>query len=476
MRVIGLDVGEKRIGVAKADSSTRIAVPVGFVEVNGTEWQELDKIARLNSTNFFVVGLPRSNEGNETAQSLYARNFAKKLTEMIPGAHIRFQDESLTSVVAEERLKARKKKYEKGDIDTEAATIILQDFLEGYTVSMESNPIPAKPISSEKSGKVENVKAAVVGASETVTNITKKEADKVKLKTKKAKHKMKKATKWTSAIIILVIMGLLVTGATMFVIREIRRRERQEYYAEQERKMEEARFNFTIKPGETVFDIKKNLLALGYSNEEVEEAFDTNYNYSFLKDRPKGATLEGYLFGETHEFYDGTPVKDILKKYLDGMNDVINKNHLKEAYEKQGLSLFEGITLASIVQKEAPSSDQPTVAQIFMSRLENGIFLGSDVTVSYALDVVDPERTTYQDNQSALTIDSCYNTRNRQGLPCGPISNPGLSALLAVANPSDTTYLYFLTGDDGVMYYSYTEEQHIQNIYSHCQNLCNASL
>ena len=259
MRVIGLDVGEKRIGVAKADSSTRIAVPVGFVEVNGTEWQELDKIARLNSTNFFVVGLPRSNEGNETAQSLYARNFAKKLTEMIPGAHIRFQDESLTSVVAEERLKARKKKYEKGDIDTEAATIILQDFLEGYTVSMESNPIPAKPISSEKSGKVENVKAAVVGASETVTNITKKEADKVKLKTKKAKHKMKKATKWTSAIIILVIMGLLVTGATMFVIREIRRRERQEYYAEQERKMEEARFNFTIKPGETVFDIKRRL-------------------------------------------------------------------------------------------------------------------------------------------------------------------------------------------------------------------------
>ena len=134
MKVIGLDVGEKRIGVAKADSSTRIAVPVGFVNVDGLEWQEIAQVARMNNTNFFVVGLPRSNEGNETAQSVYARNFAKKLVEEIPGARVRFQDESLTSVEAEERLKSRKKRYEKGDIDAEAAAIILQDFLEHLTV------------------------------------------------------------------------------------------------------------------------------------------------------------------------------------------------------------------------------------------------------------------------------------------------------------------------------------------------------
>ena len=71
MRILGLDVGEKRIGVAKVDSSTRIAVPVGFVVVDGTEWQEIIKLAKLNNTNFFVLGLPRSNEGNETKQTLY---------------------------------------------------------------------------------------------------------------------------------------------------------------------------------------------------------------------------------------------------------------------------------------------------------------------------------------------------------------------------------------------------------------------
>ena len=98
------------------------------------------------------------------------------------------------------------------------------------------------------------------------------------------------------------------------------------------------------------------------------------------------------------------------------------------------------------------------------------------MTVTYALDVVDPNRTMYQDNQSALTINSCYNTRIYVGLPCGPISNPGLSALLAVAEPSDTAYLFFLTGDDGMMYYSYTEAEHNQNTYLHCQSLCNISL
>ena len=134
MKLLALDVGEKRIGVARADSTTRIAVPVGFVSVDGSEWQEIAKIARLNNTNFFVLGLPRSNEGNETAQSMYVRQFAKTLVEKLPGVKIRFQDESLTSVVAEERLKSRKKRYEKGEIDAEAAAIILQDFLESFTV------------------------------------------------------------------------------------------------------------------------------------------------------------------------------------------------------------------------------------------------------------------------------------------------------------------------------------------------------
>ena len=442
MRIIGLDVGEKRIGVSKADSDTRIAVPIGFINVDGTEWQEIARIASLNNTNLFVLGLPRSNEGNETAQSLYVRNFAKKLTEKISGAKVRFQDESLTSVEAERRLKARKKKYEKGEIDAEAAAIILQDFIEGF-----KEP-EAKPLED--------------------TNLIKEEVKKVKRKTKRIKTIV-------SGSFVLIILALLVVGGILWV-KDMRAKEREQEYARLEAEMVPEVFDFTIKPGETIFDVKKSLIEVGYTEAEIEKAFNADYDFSFLKERPEGASLEGFLYGETHEFYKDATVEEILEVFLTGMDEVIKANELETKYAEQGLSLYEGITLASVIQKEAPSPEQPTVAQVFLMRMDYGMKLGSDVTVSYAIDIVDPERTTYTDNQTALLIDSCYNTRLYAGLPCGPISNPGLSALLAVAYPSDTAYLYFLTGDDGLMYYSYTEAEHQQNIYSHCQNLCDVSL
>ena len=474
MRILALDVGEKRIGVAKADSSTRIAVPVGFINVDGTEWQEIARIAHLNSTNFFVLGLPRSNDGNETAQSLYVRNFAKTLVEKLPEAKIRFQDESLTSVVAEERLKSRKKRYERGEIDAEAASIILQDFLE----SLKSRKIEAGDLSDIANvpvGVVAGMKAAVTEVGENVANITKKEADKVKLNTKKAKHKMKTATKWISGIVILAILALAGTGIALFV-RDQRYEEYAKQFAQIEAEMKADVFNFTILPGETIAEIRQKLIDLGYAASEVDAALEADYDFDFLKERPEGASLEGYLYGETHEFYKDTTVKEIIETFLKGMEKTIEDNQLTSRYNAQGLSLYDGITLASVVQKEAPAPEMPTVAQVFLSRLDYGIPLGSDVTVSYAVDQIDPNRQIYLDNQAALTIDSCYNTRLYAGLPCGPISNPGLSALLAVAEPSDTSYLYFLTGDDGMMYYSYTEVEHIQNIHSHCQRLCNITL
>ena len=477
MRVLGLDIGEKRIGVARADSTTRIAVPVGFILADGSEWQEIERLARINGTNLFVLGLPRSNEGNETKQSVYVRNFAKTLTEKIPGARVRFQDESLTSVLAEKRLKDRKKIYKKGDIDSESATIILQDFLESIKGRAELSETEAKDSvsvtgtsedSSEQKGGVQRLQEAS-------TELAKKEIEKVKFNTKKAKHKMKTATKLISGGATLLIVGLLAIGSVL-LIKDMRARERAEEYARQEAEMQAEVFNFTIRPGETIYEVRDGLIELGYSETEVSEALNSNYDFSFLRGRPAGASLEGYLYGETHEFYKSATAREIIETFLKGMDKVITENNLEKKYSEQGLSLFEGITLASVVQKEAPSSEQSTVAQVFLSRLANGIPLGSDVTVSYALDTVDPDRKTYTDNQSALTVDSCYNTRIHAGLPCGPISNPGLSALLSVANPSETSYLYFLTGDDGLMYYSYTEDEHNQNIYSHCQDLCNVSL
>ena len=489
MKIIGLDVGEKRIGVAKVDSSTRIAVPVGYLLTDGTEWQEIAKIANLNNTNFFVLGLPRSNEGNETKQTLYVRGFARTLAKMVPGAKIRFQDESLTSVEAENRLKSRKKKYEKGDIDAEAAAIILQDFIETFReeVSKSSSSKARRSATPSANKSVRPSLWPSEEGLETLQNVAKKEKDKVTLQAKKTKSKLKK---WTIFGIPAIILVLGLIGATVALKwRDYNRWQYEQWVAEQEANMKAKTFDFTIRPGETIFDIKKALLTVdrngssedeerveNYTEEEVEAAFSADYDFDFLVERPEGASLEGYLYPETHNFYATATVEEILTVFLQEMGKVIEENNLREVYSAQGLTLHEGITLASVVQKEAPSQEQPTVAQVFLTRLSLGVPLGSDVTVSYALDTIDPDRITYTDNAAALLVDSCYNTRRYAGLPCGPIANPGLNALLAVANPTDTAYLYFLTGDDGLMYYSYTEYEHSQNIYAHCQVLCNASL
>ena len=125
--LICLDVGERRIGVAMADTIVRIAVPYDTIEVDGTEVRQIAELAVRDNARTIIVGFPRNQQGEATAQSAFAETFADKLADI---AKVVFQDESLTSVIAEQRLKARGKPYQKGDIDKEAAAIILQDYLE----------------------------------------------------------------------------------------------------------------------------------------------------------------------------------------------------------------------------------------------------------------------------------------------------------------------------------------------------------
>ncbi len=560
MKLIGLDVGTRRIGVAIADSGVRIAVPNTTVTVNnGLEYTEIARIARANNTVWFVVGMPRSNEGNTTNQSRYVKQFAKSLSAAVPGAKIRFQDESLTSVEAENRLKARKKSYRREEIDAEAAAIILQDFIEHIpsnlkdgnetNIAPSSGKLPKRPTISNKSLDIE---------------VPKKE-------NKVRKEKSKKSDSYSGhvnpslkrfVIILCIIVGLGGIGAfavfswynsslkavyddidcgsletdsrcdfidfsvrsgeslsvisdnlessgiirNSFVFQVYMRSHNLDnqikvgdYQFRRTMDVEEIGkqliegaknpnvFSFTILPGETVSSIKKNLARIGYSDDEINEAFSKDYRTvnknldTLLSTVPTskeyGAEpLEGFLFGDTYEFYKKDPVEKIVVTALNAFWDVVEGNDLIRRFEQRGLTLYQGVTLASIIQKEAKTLDQPTVAQVFYSRLSQNLQLGSDVTLSYALDLVDPNRETYKDNGMALDLDNPYNTRRYIGLPPGPICNPGVSALLAVANPTDTSYLYFLTGDDGVMYYSYTEEEHNQNIVDHCRNLCGVQL
>ena len=595
MRIIGLDVGTKRIGVAKADTSVRIAIPNGYVLVNGQEIPEILRIARLNDTNFFVVGLPRSNDGNETAQSAYARKFADTLAASMPGARIYFQDESLTSVVAEERLKKRKKNFEKGEIDAEAASIILQDFIENYAAklaqnssskipnrlvspaaSMNSSVSPATAISPSVSP------ATTLGSPEVQSIINEptkleSESSESPRPAKSSEKPMKKVKRILLSLFILLFLAGIFGGGYYWYslqpvssancrfdsakaasesnekeadsvceyqtieisagesVKQIANNLKQadlirnplafELYARINnlhiklktgkysfRKTMSARaiakqlvngvvssdvFNLTILPGTSLLGDKgksqtgiiHQFRTLGYSEEEINQALTKHYDNPILKglyadennlsepDIPAKLALEGYLYGETYQFYNHEKLENVIMTILNQFNDVVVSNQLEEKFKARGFTLRQGITLASIIQKEAHTEDMPGVSMVFQNRLKRGITLGSDVTATYAADITGIDRTNAT-NADILAVNSLYNTRKYPGLPPGPIAVPSKAALLAVAEPdtSKAAMLYFLTGDDGLMYYSSTDAEHNQKIRDHCQKLCKVQI
>lgn len=127
-QLLALDIGERRIGVAKGDTGVRLAMPLMTLVVDGTELDRIKQLVTDERIDTIVIGYPRNQSGEPTAQTVYVEGIAAQLEGIAP--RIVFQDESLTSVIAEQRLKALGKPYEKADIDAEAATLILQDYLE----------------------------------------------------------------------------------------------------------------------------------------------------------------------------------------------------------------------------------------------------------------------------------------------------------------------------------------------------------
>jgi len=235
-------------------------------------------------------------------------------------------------------------------------------------------------------------------------------------------------------------------------------------------------FKLTFYPGGTLraktdgtkekaTSVEAVLLQSGYSQEEIDQAFSSTYDSPLFAGKPDDADLEGYVYGETYSFNGGVSVKEILQRTFDEYYAQIKKYDLVEGYKKQGLSLYQGITLASIIQREVNGyPDQSHVAQVFLTRLKQEISLGSDVTYQYAAKKLGLPPTP--------DLNSPYNTRRFKGLPPGPIASPGVTALRAVATPTSTNDLFFLSGDDDVTYFSKTDAEHEQNIKDHCAVKC----
>lgn len=221
----------------------------------------------------------------------------------------------------------------------------------------------------------------------------------------------------------------------------------------------------TFLPGATLAENKQVLLAAGFSEDEVDTALTKTYDSPLFASKPAGSDLEGYIYGETYTFNASVTVEEILEKTFAEFWRVIEQNNIVAGFEVQGLNLFEGITLASIVQREDANPDhQAQIAQVFYQRLKLEMTLGSDVTYYYGAKKLGVAPSS--------DLDTPYNTRLYPGLPPGPISSPGVSALIATAAPAEGDYLFFISGDDDILYMAHTNEEHEVNVQQHCQTKC----
>jgi UPF0755 protein len=201
-----------------------------------------------------------------------------------------------------------------------------------------------------------------------------------------------------------------------------------------------------------------------------------NTNYEFLEDRPNGATLEGYLFPDTYRIYkefpaellgnkdeDITVAEHIIKKMLENFDRKLTADFRTEI-ARQKKTIFEILTMASIIEKEARGEDMAMAADIFWRRIDEGIALQSDATVNYATGKYET-----QPSLDDLKINSSYNTYKYRGLPAGPIGNPGTEAIRAAVYPKANDYWYFLHAKDGQTIYSRSFDEHKANKLKYLQ-------
>lgn len=177
---------------------------------------------------------------------------------------------------------------------------------------------------------------------------------------------------------------------------------------------------------------------------------------------PQAQSLEGYLFPDTYRFEYHPTAAHVAMTMLATFRKILGQNFQQEI-SQSGRSLHQVMTLASMVEKETPDpSERPIIAQVFELRLQKGMLLQCDPTVSYAAELnhLPPVPIT----ESDLKLQSPYNTYVHPGLPPGPICNPGKASIYAVLHPAPTHYLYFVSNNHGGHRFATTLAEQRRNV------------
>lgn len=217
----------------------------------------------------------------------------------------------------------------------------------------------------------------------------------------------------------------------------------------------QVRTTLTFPPYFTIKQIFTRLDSNGICSyaDLMNAAATVDFDYSFLKDIPLGdaSRLEGFLFPDTYEFYQGMSAKDTISKFLNNFRSKLTQDMLDQCAAK-GISLRDAVNIASMIEKEAGvvtdadgkvTDDRNSVASVIYNRLNAGMPLGIDSTILYSYPDWDPDQAGAPSLAELLQRDDPYNTYKIQGLPPTPICNPSLAAIEAALNPVQSSYYYY---------------------------------
>jgi len=221
---------------------------------------------------------------------------------------------------------------------------------------------------------------------------------------------------------------------------------------------EKKMIKFTIPEGFGVKEIAERLYNLDLVDKEgfLKAAADfAPYDY-MRKRKNVFFAAEGFLFPDTYTIESDMEIEELLTLMAGNFDERLTPEMRAQA-EKMGFSIYDLITLASLVEREVRfPEDRPIVAQVFLKRLKLNMPLQTDATLQYLMDTP-KEDVTIADTE----IDSPYNTYQHTGLPPGPIASPGMASIEAILHPAETDYLYFVADRRGHNHYAFTYEEHL---------------
>lgn len=476
-RILGLDIGEVRIGVAVSDELGITAQGLDTIKRKGIDNDIacIKEIIALNDIEAVVVGLPKMMDGSLGVQAQKVIDFTDILKSKI-NIPVFFRDERLTTAEVQKRLiEADVRRNKRRDVaDKLAAQLILQGYLDGKRIRQDGflrlavafyilafclvfllitflyiqNRINT-PLSGIGHPKIvyipkgSNLKA--------VSSILKKEGiiDNTFMLSLIARYRFSEGVlkageyRITPDMSPLQVLDAIISGKVY-------------------------QYPVTIPEGYNIFEIASLLHKKGLADKGrfISLAFNREFIKS-LEIAPASSPdsgLEGYLFPNT--YYLGKEIDEsiIIKKMVDTFKDAV-WNRITAKSREIGLTPHQIITLASLIEKETGKEDEkPVISSVFHNRFKKKMKLQCDPTVIYALLLRDFKNGTaaYDGNirKYDLLIDSPYNTYKYAGLPPGPIANPGKSSIEAAISPDNSSYLYFVSKNDGGHHFSFSIEEH----------------